>query len=157
MSKSHRVIGVLLAVIIMVGLLPAQATAGESWNLDTTHKYFGFTTIALAGATAVTSDDMDLHEPLAYATAAFALSTVLTGYLAHGDRFDSSDGFWAEDNRHIILGTIGAIMLTTGVLLAADSYKEKDENGEEEISMGHAGMAGAGGMLMAIALVDIKW
>lgn len=154
MSKFQRVIGVLLAVIIMVGLLPAQATAGESFSLEGAHKCFGFTTIGLAGATALTSGDPDIHEPLAYATAAFALSTLFTGYLSHGDRFDTSDGFFAEDNRHIMLGTIGAIMLTTGVLLAADSY-DGDDNGSVEAS--HAGLAGAGGLLMTIAFVDIKW
>jgi hypothetical protein len=154
MSRLHKSVGALLAMTILIGMLPAPVVAGESLSLDTTHKYLAFSTIGLAGATALTSGDPDIHEPLAYATAAFALSTMLTGYITHSDRFDTTDGFFTQDNSHIILGTIGALMLTTGVLLAADSY-DGDKDGSVEAS--HAGLAGAGGMLMAIAIVDIKW
>ena len=154
MSRLRKSVGAFLAVTILIGMLPAPVVAGESFSLETTHKYLGFTTIGFAGATALTSDDPDMHEPLAYATAAFALSTLMTGYFAHGDRFDTSDGFFTQENSHMILGTIGAIMLTTGVLLAADSYDGDDDGSVEE---GHAGLAGAGGLLMAIAIIDIKW
>ena len=137
---------------MLIGVIPMSASAEGLFTLDKTHKFLGFGTICLAAGTAATNGDFDTHEPLAYATAAFALSTVVTGYLAHGDRFDTSDGLFTQDNSHMLAGTIGALLLTTGVLLAADSYDEST-NGVDK----HAGLAIAGASLMTIAIIDIKW
>ena len=154
MSSTHKTVGIIVAIALVLSAIPMSASAGESLSFDNTHKYLGYSTIAFAGATALTSGDPDIHEPLAYATAALGLSTLLSGYLSHGDRFDTSEGFFSEDNRHILLGTVGALMLTTGVLLAADSYDGDDDG---SVDQAHAGLAGAGGILMTIALIDIKW
>ena len=153
MSRSYRTTAVLLSVVLLLGALPVTASAGGKFTLDKAHKYLGFGTVALAGATAASNGEVDIHESLAYATAAFAISTVLTGYLSHRDRFDTSDGFFTKDNTHIMLGTVGAILLTTGVLLAADSFDEDNDS----VSGGHAGLAIGGGVLMTIAIVDIEW
>ena len=116
------------------------------FSLGNTHKYLGFGTIALAGATAATNGDKDTHEAFAYATAASALSTVLTGYLEHRDRFDPSDGLFSRENLHIMAATAGAIALTTAVAIADDGRESS-----------HSGLGVAGGILMTFAVIDIKW
>ena len=158
MSRSRKSVGIVLLVVMALTVLPVSSFAEGFLTLEKTHKYLGFSTIALVAATAATKpsgiDDVDTHESLAYATAAVALSTVLTGYLEHRDRFDLSEGFFTKENMHIMAGTVGALMLTTGVLMAADSYVEKE--GGYEIDS-HAGLAIAGGALMTIAIIDIEW
>lgn len=162
MSRSRRSVGIVLLVVMALAVLPVSSFAEGFLTMEKTHKVLGFTTIALVAATAATKpgadDGVGTHESLAYATAAVALSTVLTGYLEHRDRFDMSDGLFTKENVHIMAGTVGAILLTTGVLLAADSYVEKSEadGGGHEIDS-HAGLAMAGGALMAIAIIDIEW
>jgi hypothetical protein len=145
----------MLALIVLT-VLPLSAVAE---GFDQAHKYFGFGTIALAAATAATkpgdAGDVDMHENLAYATAACALTTVLLGTAEHRERFDLSDGLFTKDNVHIMLGTIGAIALTAGVLAAAGSYEEDGDKIKEIDS--HAGLAIAGGALMTIAIIDIEW
>ena len=114
--------------------------------LETWHKYLGYGTILMAGVTAVSHSDEDFHESAAYATAASAISTVLTGYLAHHQRFDSHQGLLSKDNLHIVLGTLGAAILTTAVAIADD--------GEES---SHSGLGVTGGVLMTLGVIDIKW
>jgi hypothetical protein len=120
---------------------PKRDAALQNW-----HKYLGYGTIVLAGLTAVTNSNEDVHEPLAYLTAGGALSTVLTGYLAHGDRFDTSQGLLSRDNLHIVLGTVGAAILTTAVVIA-DGGKESS----------HSSLGVAGGILMTLGVIEIKW
>jgi hypothetical protein len=114
--------------------------------MATWHKYLGYGTVLLAGVTAATSSQESFHEGAAYATAAGAVSTVLTGYLAHRDRFDTGDGLLTRDNIHIALGTLGAALLTTAVAIADD--------GEES---SHSGLGVTGGVMMALGVIDIKW
>jgi hypothetical protein len=156
MSHARKPIGILLLTIMILGVLPLSAAAE---GLGSAHKYFGFGTIALAAATAATkpgdAGDVDMHENLAYATAACALTTVLLGTAEHRERFDLSDGLFTEDNVHIMLGTIGAVALTAGVLAAAGSY-ESDGDSIKEIDS-HAGLAIAGAAIMTIAIIDIEW
>ncbi len=155
MSRARKPIGILLLAAMILGVLPLSAVAE---GLGTAHKYFGFGTIVLAAATAATKpgnvDDVELHEGLAYATAACALTTVLLGTAEHRERFDLSDGLFTRDNVHIMLGTIGAIALTAGVLAAAGSY---DDDGDKMEIDTHAGLAIAGAAIMTIAIIDIEW
>ena len=123
-----------------------QATVSSSSNLESWHKYLGYGTILMAGVTAGSSSNESFHETAAYVTAAGALSTLLTGYMAHGEQFDMSEGLFSEPNRHIILGTVGAILLTTAVAMAAD---------DDESS--HSGLGITGGVMMTLAVIDIKW
>lgn len=118
-----------------------RGSAMESW-----HKYLGYGTVIMAGITAASNSDEDFHESAAYVTAAGALSTLLTGYMAHGDRFDTSQGIFSEENRHILMGTLGAVLLTTAVAIADD--------GEES---SHSGLGVSGGILMTLGIIDIKW
>lgn len=114
--------------------------------LEVWHKYLGYGTVVLAGVTAATNSDEDLHESIAYATTAAALSTVLTGFLTHSDRFDTYEGLLSKDNLHIMLGTLGAAMLTTAVAIADDGRESS-----------HSGLGVAGGVLMTLGVIDIKW
>jgi len=114
--------------------------------LEVWHKYLGYGTIVLAGVTAATNSDEDLHESIAYATTAAALSTVLTGFLTHSDRFDTYEGLFSKDNLHIMLGTLGAVVLTTAVVIADDGRESS-----------HSGLGVAGGVLMTLGVIDIKW
>lgn len=118
-----------------------RGMATERW-----HKYLGYGTVLMAGVTAVSHSDEDFHESAAYVTAAGALSTLLTGYLAHSSRFDTEEGLLSKDNLHIVLGTLGAVILTTAVAIADDG----DESS-------HSGLGVAGGVLMTLGVIDIKW
>lgn len=124
----------------------AAAERKRADRLEVWHKYLGYGTVLLAGITAATNSQESFHEGAAYATAAGALSTVLTGYLAHRDRFDTGQGLLTRDNLHIALGTLGAVILTTAVAIADD--------GEES---SHSGLGVTGGVLMALGVIDIKW
>ena len=146
MFTTQKTVVVLLLSAVLGGIMPSSASADGLFSLERSHKYLGFGTVALAGMTAATGGDNDAHKSLAGATAACALTTVLTGYLAHSDRFDKSEGFFSKENRHIIAATAGAALLTTAVLIADDG-KEKS----------HAGLGATGGILMTIAIIDIKW
>ena len=115
-------------------------------DLESWHKYLGYGTILMAGVTAVSSSSESFHETAAYVTAAGALSTLFTGYLAHGERFDMSEGLFSETNRHIVIGTLGAVLLTTAVAMAAN---------DDDSS--HSGLGISGGVLMTLAVIDIKW
>ncbi len=110
------------------------------------HKYAGYTTAALTVITAVSSSQESLHEAAAFATAAAALTTVVSGAVEYGDRLDLSAGLLEENNRHILVGTLGALLMVTAVAIADD--------GEEG---SHSTLGIAGGALMGVALIDIKW
>jgi len=69
MSRVHQSVAVLLVGIMLLGALPFSASAEGAFSLDKAHKYLGFSTIGLAGATAATNGDKETHEALAYATA----------------------------------------------------------------------------------------
>ncbi len=147
MFANRRRVRVLAMVVLVTAFLPLSVPAGMiSDHLDMFHTCLGFGTIALAGATAATQGDDDVHEGLAVATAVFALSTVLTGYIEHSDRFDTSDGFITKDNAHILSGVLGAAALIAAVAIADD--------GEES---SHSGFGIAGGILMTFAVIDIKF
>jgi hypothetical protein len=150
MIRSRRLLKVL-STVVAIAILPACVFAGDGIELDTVHKYLGYTTVALVGATAATgggasSDDHETHEALATATAVMALGTLITGYIEYSERFDTSDGLFSKDNVHILSAAIGAIALTTAVAIADDGKEES-----------HSGLGVAGGLLMAVAVVDIKW
>jgi len=113
----------------------------ESW-----HKYLGYGTVLMAGVTAASNSNEGFHKTAAYVTAAGALSTLLTGYMAHGEQFNLSEGIFSEPNRHIILATLGATLLTSAVVMAAND----DESG-------HSGLAISGGVMMTLGIIDIKW
>ena len=115
-------------------------------SLETWHKYLGYGTILLAGITAVSNSEENFHESAAYATAAGAISTVVTGYLAHGQRFDTHQSLLSRDNLHIVLGTLGAAILTTAVAIADDGKESS-----------HSGLGVTGGVLMTLGVIDIKW
>lgn len=115
-------------------------------NYETLHKYLGYTTVLLAGLTAVTSSSKDLHYGAAYGTVGAALGTLTTGYIAYSDRFNMEDEFFTEDNNHILLGTLGAIGCIAAVALA-----------DSEGGGGHAGAGVFGGSAMALSIIVIKW
>jgi hypothetical protein len=129
----------------------AQAAAGEpstgsGLNAARLHPYLGYATVLLAGITAVSSGTKGIHWTAAYGTAGMAALTVTTGALAHGKRFDLKEGLLSEDNLHIILGTLGA-----AGCLAAVAMADSDGGGS------HAGAGVAGGVLMALSIIDIRW
>ncbi len=115
-------------------------------DIEKWHKYFGYGTILMAGLTAISSSNESFHEAAAYMTAGGAVSSVVTGYFAHASRFDMENGFFADDNFHIILASLGAAILTTAVITA---------DGGDESS--HSGMGITGGALMTLGLIKIKW
>ena len=123
-----------------------QATVSSGSNMESWHKYLGYGTVLMAGVTAASSSSEDFHETAAYVTVAGALSTLLTGYVAHGEQFDMSEGIFSEPNRHILLATLGAVLMTTAVVIA--------DGGEESA---HSGLGISGGVLMTLAVIDIKW
>jgi hypothetical protein len=65
---------------------------------------------------------------------------------SRSEQFDLSEGIFSESNRHIILGTLGAALLTLAVVMAAN---------DDESS--HSGLGISGGVLMALGIIDIKW
>lgn len=115
-------------------------------NYEKLHRYLGYTTLVLAGLTAVTSGNKDVHYGAAYGTVGAALGTLFSGYLAHGDRFNLKDGLFTEDNNHILLGTIGAIGCIAAVALA-------DSGGGNS----HDGIGIFGGTAMALSVITIRW
>lgn len=122
------------------------ASVKNRFTAETLHKYLGYTTVFLAGLTAVANGDNNFHYGSAYSTVAASLGAITTGYLAHGDRFTFEYGVLTEDNEHIVLGTIGAIGCIVAVILA-------DEDGGN----GHDGLGVGGGVSMALSVVRIKF
>ncbi|PLX89040.1 MAG: hypothetical protein C0618_02670 [Desulfuromonas sp.] len=136
----------MLAMATGEGQPVAKKTVQSGSSLQRWHKYLGYGTVLLAGTTAATKSNESLHESLAYATAAGALSTVVTGMAGHGHRFDLSEGLFTRDNLHIAMGTLGAVLLTTGVAIADDGKESS-----------HSGLAVGGGALMTLGIIDIVW
>lgn len=110
------------------------------------HKYLGYTTVLLAAVAAVSSGTKSVHWAAAYGTAGVAAMTVTTGSIAHGNRFTLEDGWFTQDNTHILLGTIGAIGCIAAVAIA-----DSDGGG------GHASAGVFGGAAMALSVVTIRW
>jgi len=129
---------------VVQGGTPVQQNRRSS--LEKWHKYLGYGTILMAGITAVTNSEEDTHETAAYVTAAGALSTLATGFAAHRQRFSLDEGLFTRDNLHIALGTLGAAILTTAVVIADDGRESS-----------HSGMGVTGGVLMTLGVIDIAW
>ena len=110
------------------------------------HKNAGYTAVILAGLAAVTSGSRDVHYAAAYGSALAAAGAVTTGYIAYGDRFRAEDGLSSKDNRHILLGTLGAIGCVAAIALA-------DSSG----GGGHAAAGVAGGAAMSLSIITIRW
>jgi hypothetical protein len=119
------------------------------------HKYMGLSTLALVALTAVTAPDDDeggtasttsqtqgTHQSLGRLTAAMAAATVTSGLLTHWDDFAWEDGLTDPDNLHVILGTVGALLMLNAVSAAPGD--------------GHAGSGIAGGAAMAVA-IKLTW
>lgn len=124
----------------------------------TAHQYFGLTTIALAGLTAITApEDCEetscsprningIHATFAKATIAMAIATIASGLYAHWDDFSLSDGWSDPDNLHILLGATGAALMAYAVNKSANS----------QVPVSHAGIAEAGAVLMVVA-IKLTW
>jgi hypothetical protein len=122
------------------------------------HQYFGLSTIALAGLTALAAPDEcrdancpprdvnGTHATLAKATIAMAAATIATGLYAHWDDFHVSDGWADPDNLHILLGVTGAALMAYAVNKSANS----------SVPVNHAGIAEAGAVLMVVA-IKLTW
>jgi hypothetical protein len=119
------------------------------------HKYMGLSTLALVALTAVTAPEEDegatvsttsktqgTHQSLGRLTAAMAAATVTSGLLAHWDDFAWEDGLTDPDNMHVILGTVGALMMLNAVSKAPGN--------------GHPGTGIAGGVAMGVA-IKLTW
>jgi hypothetical protein len=125
---------------------PNPETGAADFDFEKAHKYLGYSTILMAGLAAITSSNKSLHYGAAYTATGTALATCFTGYYEYRDRFDLEEGFFAEDNVHIMLGALGTIAIATAVAIA-DSGEEKS----------HAGMGITGGSAMVISVIVIKW
>ncbi|MBF0224927.1 MAG: hypothetical protein HQK76_05675 [Desulfobacterales bacterium] len=110
------------------------------------HKYAGYSTLLLAGATAVSSSNRYTHYGLAYSTVGMAMATLWSGIYEYSDRFDLDEGITSEDNLHIILGIIGTLACLTAVAIA-DSGKNAR----------HGGIGGTGAGTMVFSFFVIKW
>lgn len=119
------------------------------------HKYMGLATVALVALTAVTAPEEDegatvsttsktqgTHQSLGRLTAAMAAATVTSGLLTHWDDFALEDGLTDPDNLHVILGTVGAMLMLNAVSKAPGN--------------GHPGTGIAGGAAMAVA-IKLTW
>jgi len=122
------------------------------------HQYFGLTTIALAGLTALTApEDCDkgncsprdvngTHATLAKATIAMAAATIATGLYTHWDDFHVADGWADPDNLHVLLGVSGAALMAYAVNKSANS----------SVPVSHAAIAETGAVLMLVA-IKLTW
>lgn len=107
------------------------------------HQYLGLTTLGLVALTAISPKEEDgPHEMFATAAAATATATVVNGLIFHWDDFHFEDGFTDPDNLHMMLGSLGALLMVAAVAQAPDG--------------GHAGLGIGGGAAMAMA-VKITW
>ncbi|RJP76105.1 MAG: hypothetical protein C4522_19265 [Desulfobacteraceae bacterium] len=135
---------------LLAGDQPISLPTPESPSMDVdfgkVHKYLGYSTILLAGLAAVTSSSKSLHYGAAYSATGAALATCFTGYYEYRDRFDLDNGILAEDNVHILLGTLGALGVATAIAIA--------DSGENN---SHAGAGIIGGAAMMLSVIVIKW
>ncbi len=125
------------------------------------HMALGFSTIALAGLTAVTAPDgcehncpspaparetNGTHAKLAKATIAMAAATIVSGLIVHWDDFHLEDGFADPDNMHVMLGVTGAALMAYAVNKSAQSTTPTS----------HAGIAELGALGM-VAAIKLTW
>jgi hypothetical protein len=107
------------------------------------HQYLGLATLGLVALTAISPKEEDgPHELFGTAAAVTAGATVGTGLVYHWEDFKLSDGVTEPDNLHLILGSLGALMMAAAIGQAPEG--------------GHAGLGIGGGALMATA-VKITW
>lgn len=130
------------------GYLPPGSAAGSSsrFGLRKMHRYLGYGTLILAGVTAVSGSESDLHCGAAYAATGTAVATCVTGFMKYHRRWNLSKGLFHDDNAHIMLGVIGGIGMVASVITA-----------DSDSGPGHAGVGVAGGALMAVSVILIKW
>lgn len=107
------------------------------------HQYMGLTTLGLVALTAVLPKEEDgPHEIAGTAAAVLAGATVANGLVVHWEDFDFDDGFTDPDNMHMMLGTLGAVLMAAAISQAPEG--------------GHAGLGIGGGVAMATA-IKITW
>jgi len=130
------------------GYLPPGSGAKSSsrFGLRKMHRYLGYGTLILAGVTAVSGSESDLHCGAAYAATGTAVATCVTGFMKYHRRWNLSKGLFHDDNAHIMLGVIGGIGMVASVITA-----------DSDSGPGHAGIGAAGGALMAVSVILIKW
>ncbi len=122
------------------------AGSSSRFGLRKMHRYLGYGTLVLAGVTAVSGSESDLHCGAAYAATGTAVATCVTGFMKYHRRWNPGKGLFHDDNAHIMLGVIGGIGMVASVI-SADS----------DSGPGHAGIGAAGGALMAVSVILIKW
>lgn len=114
-----------------------------SFSPEKIHQYMGLTTLGLVALTAVLPKEEDgPHEMAGTAAAVMAGATVTNGLIFHWDDFHFEDGFTDPDNMHMMLGTLGAVLMLVAVSQAPEG--------------GHAGLGIGGGVAMATA-IKINW
>lgn len=107
------------------------------------HQYLGLTTLGLVALTAVLPKEEDgPHETAGTLAAITAGATVANGLIFHWEDFHFEDGFSDPDNLHMMLGTLGALLMVAAVSQAPEG--------------GHAGLGLGGGVAMATA-IKITW
>jgi hypothetical protein len=107
------------------------------------HQYLGLATLGFVALTAISpKEEGGPHELFGNAAAVTAGATVGTGLVYHWEDFHLSDGLTEPDNLHMMLGSIGALMMAAAVSRAPEA--------------GHPGLGIGGGALMATA-VKITW
>jgi len=137
---------------------PTEAFEPPLFSNRKIHQYFGISTIALAGLTALTApEDCDegncpprnvngVHATFAKATIAMAAATIATGLYTHWDDFHFDDGWADPDNLHVLLGVSGAALMAYAVNKSASS----------SVPVSHAAVAEAGAVLMVVA-IKLTW
>lgn len=114
-----------------------------SFSPEKFHQYLGLTTLGLVALAAISPKEEDsAHEYFATAAAVTAGATVANGLIFHWEDFHFEDGFTDPDNMHMMLGTLGAVLMAAAVSQAPEG--------------GHAGLGIGGGIAMATA-VKITW
>lgn len=114
-----------------------------SFSPEKFHQYMGLTTLGLVALTAMLPKEEDgPHEMAGTAAAVMAGATVANGLIFHWDDFHFEDGFTDPDNMHMMLGTLGAVLMAAAISQAPEG--------------GHAGLGIGGGVAMATA-VKITW
>lgn len=124
----------------------SAAKKSSRFGLRRLHRYLGYGTLILAGVTAVSGSESDLHCGAAYAATGTAAATCVTGFMKYHRRWNLSKGLFHDDNAHIMLGVIGGIGMVASVITA-----------DSDSGPGHAGVGAAGGALMAVSVILIKW
>ena len=124
------------------------SAAGRStgFGMRKAHKYLGYGTLILAGVAAFSGSESDLHCVAAHASAGAAAATCATGFMKYRRRWNPGRGLFNDDNSHIMLGVVGGIGMVVSVITA-----------DSDSGPGHAGVGAAGGALMAVSVILLKW